>query len=142
VQLAFTLWLVAIAAGVFETALALTRAVAGDDPYVGVAVRCAVFIGAAFAAVQMRVGKRWARVVLALVLGLVGTLSLVIGPIIWLVEGHPLGGALANADTYSVLFSGSRVVHLAAVLGAVVFMFRPAANSYFRTTRALSVRSG
>jgi hypothetical protein len=46
-----------------------------------------------------------------------------------------------NADLLSVLFAASRVVHLGAVIAAVVLMFHPAANAYIRaTTRAAARR--
>jgi hypothetical protein len=70
-------------------------------------------------------------------LGGIGTLSLVIGPVTWLAEGGSLTDAVAAADLGSVLFAASRVVHLGAVIAAVILMFQPAANAYLRaTTRA------
>jgi hypothetical protein len=137
VQVSFALWIVAIVAGVLETTLVATGTAAGENVIVGVALRCAVFVGAVFTAMRMRAGKQWARAVLAVVLGIVGTLSLVVGPVMWLVDGHSLHAAIAGIDTRSALFAASRGVHLAAVLSAVVFMFRPAASAYFRATRAL-----
>jgi hypothetical protein len=35
-----------------------------------------------------------------------------------------------------LLFASSRVVHLIAVFAALVLMFRPAANDYFRAARS------
>ena len=35
-----------------------------------------------------------------------------------------------------LLFASSRVVHLMAVFAALVLMFRPAANDYFRAARS------
>jgi ammonia channel protein AmtB len=56
----------------------------------------------------------------------------VIGPVIWLAEGGSLVDALVDANLGSVLFAGSRVVHLGAVIAALLLMFRPAANAYVR----------
>jgi hypothetical protein len=81
---------------------------------------------------QMRLGKRWARTALAVVLGGIGTLSLVIDPLTWLAAGNRVGEVFAKADLLFVLVAPIRVVHLAAVIGALVLMFLPAANNYFR----------
>jgi len=45
----------------------------------GVAVRLLVFAGAVYLAARLRQGKNWARVALAVLLGGIGTLSLVSG---------------------------------------------------------------
>jgi hypothetical protein len=67
----------------------------------------------------------------------IGTLSLVIGPVTWLAEGGSLSDAVAAADLGSVLFAASRVVHLGAVIAALVLMFTPAAYAHIKaTTRA------
>ena len=55
-----------------------------------------------------------------------------IGPVTWLTEGGSFADALAAADLGSVLFAASRVVHLGAVIAAVLLMFHPAANAYVR----------
>jgi hypothetical protein len=81
----------------------------------------------------MRLGKRWARLTLAILLGGIGTLSLVVDPISWLAEGNSLGEVFKEADLLFFIVAPIRVVHLAAVLGALVFMFLPAANDYFRS---------
>jgi hypothetical protein len=80
----------------------------------------------------MRLGKGWARNTLAILLGVIGTLSLVIDPITWLAQGNSLREVFADADLLFAFVAPIRAVHLAAVLGALVFMFRPAANAYFR----------
>jgi hypothetical protein len=41
-----------------------------------------------------------------------------------------------GADVMLLLFASSRVVHLMAVFAALVFMFLPAANEYFRAARS------
>jgi hypothetical protein len=145
-QASFRLWLVAIAAGVFETVLVVVDATNGEvgsaaQVAVGVAVRLLVFTGAVYLAAQLRLGKNSARVALAVLLGGIGTLSLVIGPVTWLAEGGSLADAVAAADLGSVLFAASRVVHLGAVIAALLLMFHPAANVYIRaTTRAAGWR--
>ena len=146
-QASFRLWLVAVAAGVFETVLVVVDATSGEvgsaaEVAVGVAVRLLVFAGAVYLAAQLRQGRNWARVALAVLLGGLGTLSLVIGPVIWLAEGGSLAEAVAAADLGSVLFAASRVVHLGAVVAALLLMFHPAANAYFRATTPAPARRG
>jgi hypothetical protein len=140
VHSAFVLWLVAVAAGVFETVLAVADLVSdGAEPgaiIAGVTVRTAVFGTAIFLALRLRQGRNWARMGLAVLLGVLGSLSLLIDPIQWLIEGNSFSDAVAGADVTAVLFASSRVVHLAAVMGAMVLMFRPTANIYFRAAHS------
>jgi hypothetical protein len=147
VHASYRLWLVAVAAGLFETALVVVDATSGDvgsaaQVAVGVAVRLLVFAAAVYLAVQLRQGRNWARVALAVGLGGLGTLSLVIGPVTWLAEGGSLASAVAAADLASVLFAASRVVHLGAVVAALLLMFHPAANGYVRATTRAAARRG
>jgi hypothetical protein len=145
-QASFRLWLVAVAAGLLETALVMVDATdrdvgSGAQVAVGVAVRLLAFTGLVFLAGQLRLGRNWARVALAVLYGVLGTASLVPGPVTWLTEGGSPADAVAGADLGSVLFAASRVVHVAAVVAAVILMFHPAANAYIRaTTRAAARR--
>ncbi|WP_405437316.1 hypothetical protein OG373_09085 [Streptomyces avidinii] len=131
VRAAFALWVTAVAAGAFETALMVGREPA-DAIGVGLAVRLAVFTAAVLVAVRMRRGAGWARITLAVGLGILGTASLVVEPLGYLIDGGSLGDALARADTLEWAFGMSRTIHLAAVLTAVALMFLPTANRYFR----------
>ena len=138
-QASYRLWLVAVAAGVLETALVVADTGSGEvgsaaQVAVGVAVRLLAFTGLVALAVQLRRGRTWARVALAVLYGGLGTLSLVIGPITWLAEGGSLTDAVAAADLGSVLFAASRLVHLGAVIAALLLMFHPAATAYLRAT--------
>jgi hypothetical protein len=146
VQVSFLLWLTAVAAGVFETALAIIEALSGTSGLdtgviVGVGIRLIIFAAAIYIASRMRLGKNWARFVLAIGLGVIGTLSIVIGPVSWLAEGHPIGEFLASAGPMMLLFASSRIAHLGAVFAAVVFMFLPAANAYFQVARSATKRT-
>lgn len=138
VSRAFMLWLAAVAAGVFETILTIIESVSGQlalgtgGVVVGVSMRLLIFAVVVYVASRMLRGRNWARFVLALGLGVLGTLSIVIGPVSWLVEGHSIGEFLAGTDLMLLLFASSRVVHLVTVFAALVLMFRPAANDYFR----------
>ncbi|GGY94242.1 hypothetical protein [Streptomyces poonensis] len=137
---AFALWVVAVAAGAFETMLAVGRLVAegsGSTAEIaaGLAVRLPVFTAALLVALRMRRGYGWARIVLTLGLGVVGTASMVIAPIHALAQGRTLGVVLREAGALDLVFGASRVVHVAAVLSAVVLMFLPTANRYFQFAR-------
>jgi hypothetical protein len=133
VQAAFLLWLVAVGAGVVETIIRVVHSsVVGSDSASGVVIRVIVYAVVVYVAAQMRLGKRWARLILAVVLGGIGTLSLVIDPISWLAAGNSLREVFAEADLLFFLIAPVRIVHLAAVIAALVFMFLPAANRYFR----------
>ncbi len=136
----FWLWLIAIAAGLFESTLVVVDATAGEvgsaaEVAVGVTIRLLAFTGLVYLAAELRKGRNWARIALAVLYGGFGTLSLVIGPVTWLAEGGSLPQAIAAADLGSVLFAASRLVHLAAIIAALILMFLPAANAYLRATR-------
>jgi hypothetical protein len=109
---------------------------------VGVAVRLLAFAGLGYLAARLRQGRNWARVALAVLYGGLGTLSLVVGPVTWLAEGGSLADAVGAADLGSWLFAASRVVHLGAVVAALVLMFHPAASAYLRATTQAPARHG
>ena len=136
----FWLWLIAVAAGLFETTLVMVDAAAGEvgsaaEVAVGVTIRLLAFTGLVYLAAQLLKGRNWARIALAVLYGGFGTLSLVIGPITWLGEGGSLADAIAATDLGSVLFAASRLVHLGAIIAALILMFHPTANAYIRATR-------
>jgi hypothetical protein len=138
VQASFLLWLTAVAAGVVETIIRVIYSFSvgsgsgGKADVIGVAIRVIVYAVAVYIVTRMRLGKRWARITLAVLLGGIGTLSLVIDPISWLAAGNSLGEVFTQADLLFILIAPIRAVHLAAVLAALAFMFLPAANNYFR----------
>jgi hypothetical protein len=93
-----------------------------ETPLPAAGVRLASYAALALVMYRMRVGKNWARWTLALLLGIVGTLSLVGEPIGWLTNGTDVSAAIVAA----------RVAHLLCVLVAVPLMFVPSANAFFR----------
>jgi hypothetical protein len=146
VRVAFALWLVAVAAGAFETLLVVGRMVAdgsgsGAEIVMGVTVRLCIFTAAVITAVYMRRGRGWARIALALGLGVVGMASLVAGPIGRLLQGESVGTLLSQSNASDLLFGVSRALHVIAVLAALVCMFLPASNAYFRQKSATRFRS-
>lgn len=143
VHAAFALWITAVVAGFFETVLMAGELVADGDTSAGelaggLLLRMTVFSAAVLTAVQLRRGRNWARLALAVGLGILGTLSLVIEPLRWLAEGHSLGDAFRDLGAVDVLFGASRVLHLSAVLVATLLMFRPTSNAWFRARTARS----
>src|ERR671910_2076911 len=84
VQASFLLWLTAVAAGVIETIIRVIGSLDGDLDSSGLLIRVIVYAVAVYVIAQMRLGKGWARLTLAVLLGGIGTLSLVIDPISWL----------------------------------------------------------
>jgi hypothetical protein len=126
------MWIVAIGAGIFETILVVVSGRAGDRAAVGVAVRAIVFAVAIVVVLRMFSGQRWARLTLAAGLGVVGTLSLTVEPVLWLARGNSLTHMVAQAGIIDLVFGSSRIVHVAAVVAGCVLMFMPSANAYFR----------
>ncbi len=122
---AFLLWMGALAAGAAETALH------GVEP-AGLAMRLSVYAVVAVVALCMRAGRNWARLTLAVGLGIVGTLSLVIEPVTWLLDGNSVADAAGRTDLTGALVATSRILHVLCVWVAVLFMFRPRANAYFK----------
>ncbi|MDG6104756.1 hypothetical protein Daura_05605 [Dactylosporangium aurantiacum] len=126
------LWIAAVALGAVETVVVVGSGQAGEHPLAGVLFRCAVYAAAILTTLRMRAGRRWARLALALVLGVVGTLSLVIEPVSWLADGNSLSAATDGADLTWWAIAGARTLHVAAVWAAVPLMFTTRANAYFR----------
>jgi hypothetical protein len=147
VQAAFLLWLTAVAAGVVETIIRVINALfvgsgsGGEADVTGVAIRVIVYAVAVYIIAQMRLGKRWARQTLAVLLGVIGTLSLVIDPISWLAGANSLREVFTEADLLFFIIAPIRAVHLVAVISALVFMFLPASNNYFRAARSATRRT-
>jgi hypothetical protein len=147
VQASFLLWLSAVAAGVLETIIRVTNALFMDSSSGGgsdvssVLIRVIVYTVAVYIIAQMRLGKRWARLTLAVLLGGIGTLSLVIDPISWLAAGNSLGEVFTQADLLFFMIAPIRAVHQVAVIAALVFMFLPAANKYFRAAPSATRRT-
>lgn len=140
VRVSFMFWLGAIGAALLEMAGAVYGAlVDGDMPVTVLAlnlvVRLAIFAAATTVMIQMRRGRRWARVVLTVALGVFGTASLVYGPIGWLLAGHSVPALLASTDAGFWYVAVARVLHLAGVACGMIAMFVPAANRYFAAGR-------
>jgi hypothetical protein len=153
VQASFLLWLSAVAAGVLETIIRVIDAFAmgwasgsgGEMDVTGaisnVVIRVIVYTLVVYIITRMRLGKSWARLTLAVLLGGIGTISLVIDPISWLAGGNSLSEVFMEANVLFFLIAPIRSVHLAAVIAALALMFLPDANTYFRTSRSVRRQS-
>ena len=123
-------WFAAVAAGVVATAIwALT-----SQEYhaaVQLPVRAAVYLIATALISQLGRGRGWARIALTALLGGVGLLSLLAEPFSWLAAGGSTAEFLAAADGATLAVLAVRIAHVAAVLAALVLMYRPTANVFF-----------
>jgi len=103
-----------------------------------VVIRVIVYTLVVYIITRMRLGKRWARLTLAVLLGVIGTLSLILDPISWLAGGNSLSEVFTQADLLFFLIAPIRKIHLAAVIAALVLMYLPAANTYFRDSPSVT----
>lgn len=139
VRYAAVLWFVAVAAGVGETAIRVTGglvsgSISGGEALSQVAMRTIVYGAVVAVIIAMRGGQNWARLALAWVLGTVGMLSLVVEPVAWLAVGGSFGALVASADLDFYAIAALRTIHIVAVPAAIIAMFTPTANRYFRTS--------
>jgi len=131
---ATSLWLVAVGAGVAETAVQVIRAYGegvSTSALAGqIAVR-AVIYGALFVVIDryFQRGVRWSGYLVAGLLGTVGVASLVSEPIGWLIHN----GDLSTIDWSATFFAIAvlRWVHLTAVLTALAFTLPPQTTRWF-----------
>ena len=130
VQLSVVLWLAAIGAGAAE---ALVHLLLPQPPTLGqLAARFGIYAVLTVLVLALRTGRNSVRWTLAVLLGGFGTVSLVIEPVTWLLAGGSPGLFLVTADAPALVAAVLRIAHLVAVFSALVLMFRPAANAWFR----------
>ncbi|OZM79246.1 hypothetical protein [Pseudonocardia sp. MH-G8] len=130
VRLSILLWLTAIAAGALEALVYLLGAEPPTPPQL--AARFTIYAVLAALVLCLRTGRNAARWAVAVLLGGIGTVSLVSEPVTWLLAGGAPAEFLAAAEVPTLIGAGLRVAHVVAVLTALVLMFRPAANAWFR----------
>jgi hypothetical protein len=130
IRAALLLWLTAQV--VLEAGLGL---VAGRD-----GIRLVVLAVVTVLVMRMAAGHNWARHALLLVFAPVSS-WLVFGTVRWLagdaVPVHLIGAEPGGLTSF--LVASSVFAHAAAVAAALVYMYRPAANTYFR--RAVAHRA-
>lgn len=138
VRSAILLWLAAIGAGVAE---ALVRLAMPDPPTATqLATRFAIYAALVVLVLALHTGRNIVRWALAVLLGVVGMLSLVVEPLTWLLDGGSPLRFLLEADTAELVITGLRTAHILAVIAALVMMFRPSANEFFARSRVVSLR--
>lgn len=133
----FYLWMGAILAAIVElgVSLAITPAdaiAAAEERLAEISVRVVEYAVLLALALAMRGGSNLARHLLALAFGLFGTISLVIEPISWLLQGGDVHAFLAGADGPMWVMILSRIAHVICVVAGTALMYRPADRSYFR----------
>ena len=133
VRTSVRLWLVAIAAGAAEALLRLLLPEPPTPAQLG--VRFAIYTALVVLVLALHTGRRAVRWAVAVLLGGIGTVSLVIEPLSWLLAGGSPVEFLASADTPTLLILVLRVLHIAAVIGALAVLFHPRANAFFRSPR-------
>jgi hypothetical protein len=140
VRAAVVVWLVAVGAGVAET---LVHLALPDPPGpAALAKRALIHAGVIVLVLALPEGRNTVRWTLALLLGVVGTASLVIEPLTWLATGASPVEYLAGAGVADLAVVVLRIAHLALVAAGLVLMFRPSANAFFRPARRERPGSG
>ncbi|GAA3092401.1 hypothetical protein GCM10010464_65040 [Pseudonocardia yunnanensis] len=131
VRLSVVIWLAAIAMGAVE---ALVRLLLPEPPTpTQLAVRFAIYTALAVLVLALHTGRNAVRWAVAVLLGGIGTLSLVVEPLDWLLAGGSPTSFLATADGPTLLITALRTLHVAAVAVALTLLFRPSATRYFRS---------
>ncbi|MCA1228864.1 MULTISPECIES: hypothetical protein [unclassified Saccharopolyspora] len=138
-------WTCAVAAGVAETVLQVVRLVAAGAPAGGLAGQL-VLRGAVYAAVlvlvlRLRRGGNGVRIAVAVLVGGLGTASMVGPPIAEVLGGVPVEQAFLNGTgPWAWTFAALRAAHLVAVCTGLVLLFAPASNAHFRAAGAAAGR--
>jgi hypothetical protein len=126
-----TAWLAAVAFGAAE---AVVRLALPDPPTVGeLATRAGIYAVVAASVLALASGRPAVRVAVAVMVGGIGTLSLIAEPAAWWAVGGSPGTFLAAADGATLLIVGLRAAHLLAVVVAMAAMFHPRVNAFFRS---------
>ncbi|MEY9259171.1 hypothetical protein ABH903_002203 [Brevibacterium epidermidis] len=84
--------------------------------------RLAVYAVVALFIVQFARGREWARLFLIVGLGVVGTASLLVEPVMWLFDGADFAAYFGALDGPGAVILVSRLVHLVAVVVGVAAM--------------------
>ncbi|SDK25013.1 hypothetical protein SAMN05428985_103218 [Nocardioides sp. YR527] len=137
IKLASIAWAGAVAAGVIESVLAVTRILGegamepGD--WLGLGIRVAVYAAAAALITGLVRGSRTARLALTGLLSVAGLASLVVPAALEIVGGSSVAAALgSDGGLLGTVFVTVRVIHVVLVIVATVAMYTPTANAYFR----------
>lgn len=135
VRAATAAWFLAVGAGVAESVLGVIGELDGSVAWAAlvaqIAFRALVY-GGLFVVIDkyFRLGRNWSRHLLAVLLGLIGMATLIVGPIVWLLGNGDFGSIDVSADF--VAFAVIRSIHVMAVISGVVLMYQPEANRWFK----------
>ena len=130
VTLSIAFWFTAIGCGIAES---LVHLLTPDPPSPGaLAVRYLVYAALALLVMALHSGRNAVRWAVAGLLGVLGTVSLLVEPVGWLAAGGSVVGFLGAATGADLVVATLRVVHVLVVGAAMVALFRPAANRWFR----------
>lgn len=136
VRAATAAWFLAVGAGIAESVLGVLSAddMAWQALVAQIALRAVVY-GGLFVVIDryFRHGHNWSRHLLAVLLGIVGMATLVVGPIGWLIDNGDFASIEVTANF--VAFAVIRSVHIVSVITGVVLMYQPEANRWFRAGR-------
>ena len=121
-RLAVTALFTALAAGVVEMAARLMPFDDLADNAGAVVIRLTIYALIAVVIVRFARGREWARLLLLVGLGVVGTASLLVEPVMWLLNDADFGVYFGALDGPGTVILVSRVVHLAAVAVGVTAM--------------------
>jgi hypothetical protein len=131
VRFSVVIWLAAIATGSVE---ALVRLLLPEPPTpTQLAVRFAIYTAFTVLVLALHTGRNAVRWAVAVLLGGIGTLSLVVEPLGWLLAGGSPTSFLTTADGPTLLVTALRTLHIAAVTVALTLLFRPSATRYFQS---------
>jgi hypothetical protein len=135
VRVATAAWFLAVGAGVAESVLGLIGALDGSVAWPALVAQLAfraIVYGGLFVVIDkyFRLGRNWSRHLLAVLLGVIGMATLVVGPIQWLLTNGDFGTVEVTAGF--VAFAVIRAIHVMAVITGVVLMYQPDANRWFR----------
>ncbi|MDQ4118581.1 MAG: hypothetical protein M3235_16695 [Actinomycetota bacterium] len=96
------------------------------------AVRFGIYLVLAVLVLALRRGVDAVRWTVAVLLGGLGTLSLVAEPIGYLAGGGSVGAFLATAHGAELVAAGLRSLHVLEVPAALALLFHPSATAFFR----------
>lgn len=130
----------ALATGIVEMTAQLWPIDLLGDSLVFIAIRLLIYAAVLAAIVLFARGRNWARLILLFGLGVVGMLSLIIDPAIWIFSDSDLGAFIAEMDAQLAVITGSRIAHIAAVIVAVVAMIQRSTRQYCSKAAFMSKR--
>lgn len=138
VTTAFVALVAAVGCGIAETAVR-GALLLGDAADIGVLtggwlLRSGIYLGVLGVSWRMLRGERWARNLLTVGIGVLGTASLMVEPVRMLAAGGT--GVFADMSAATVFLALTRAGHICAVFVAIPAMYTPGARAWFRAGHA------